>query len=546
MTSQVGDRVANVLTSLLGFAIFSGSVVTAQTFFRDGMSISGNYTMDDGSGSTIYAGNVFVGPNFGDDPSDLLWEFKDPVTGQVATHSIALPFNRSGGVASVTPDSFLISGLNVSQSTGIRNGIVAKLRLVRNGLVLSHVFDEVQTYPNIDPVSCHYNKEDGHIYLWDADGERIVAAQWSGWSAPIPDEASFSTALAKTASPTEMRHFHLTELFASDSQDWGHVPTNSVSPWPQPVLDGFTLFDPVTRNMTQYRKGASWFSFVTSTDYFAKSVNRFEINPNPPDVIGGSKPFTVRSIGLDSVAYQILDYETGAVVHDGLTVAGVDVVGPIQLFNSDPGRGYRIKATSHGDFVSGEFLSSLRYGVSQPALDFTFSEGVMPYWGPQTDQDAMGIPWGVGVFVDERPASGQLLCTLLIGVRTPSQDDPVTINGNLALLSPTVDISFVMDMSDIRSDISNRINFFDNDIYAEGTVLLFQYIFVSPGGVGFSDVFGRKIRRFQQAHAAIVTPQTPAQQYAHVTQQLKSAYGAVLSSAGRAARAQALAIVRGN
>lgn len=80
-----------------------------------------------------------------------------------------------------------------------------------------------------------------------------------------------------------------------------------------------------------------------------------------------------------------------------------------------------------------------------------------------------------------------------MALRLPDGSDPITMNGDEAYLNPVVDFPFSGALTDLREDVSHRIDLVGDLDEWVGQVVLFQYAFITPQGVAFSDVFGRTI-----------------------------------------------------
>lgn len=348
-------------------------------------------------------------------------------------------------------------------------------------------------YPDKDFVRLVYNRAEQKLYGWNYLDGAIYCATWAGWTAALP--AAWTLVVANGSLSGQCRSPFLTIYESADAgaalgADFGRGPRS---------VAGIVLADRShLAHQWAYDMGTSMYAEqIFSCDGVVADRSRLHC----PGTWTASQlaPWQLSYTGTGARTAGIYDLESGAAIVSGVTVDAVGVqIGPFAEFQSDPGRVYRLRddtGAAHAAWGT-VFQSYVRYGQPLASPELTLGWGIMDYLGPDIYYESIaGGKWGVGTEVVSRSPSGPCVVLLWLAARRPDGSDPVSYAGSTAVLQPDAEMSWAGDLGGLKDSISHDVAFFNEDEQWADTVILVQYAFATSGGVGVSDVFGRRIRK---------------------------------------------------
>lgn len=405
-----------------------------------------------------------VAPNFGQGSAVARWyeEGSPPIS----RAQVPLPFHRVGSGVRVAERSFLLSGLEfVNWNPPATRGVLCKLRFVESGSPPTYTIEITETtyLPTLDPVAIAWHPRGGRLFLLDHHTRTILATDWAGWDAPLPAESSFETAAAPSNIP----------LLAD-----GEATVSAEK-------DGRGCYVMSLADLANH-----WF--------ITKAGGTWQINPQD-DL---SRLLVVRYPALvssrDDVVFRIrppaasnwtLTRETdaqtiasGTASYDQWTA----VTGTAQAFHDQPGVRYILEVAGPQSSFRAFVYPTVRYGLPQGTNAFHMSRAYVPYLCEVGD-----TTYGHGVYVKQTLSGGTVNASLWVAVRNGG--DPVTVNGDVAVLDPQSTIDFQYDPTVFPTSVGLVYPIADDPALV-GSVLLWQYVFELPGGdVASTEVFGTQI-----------------------------------------------------
>lgn len=406
-------------------------------------------------------GLLGVTRNFTTSPAVLQWlDRQDPP--QVLAQK-TLPFHRVGCLERIdrTSDRFLISGLEFVQWTPVVvRGVLCKVQLSSSPAGIQIL--ETKTYPTVDPAVVRWNEAESRIYAADPRNKTLLAASWTGWSAPLPDAFTTVATKATVAQLANTWGYRLAAAPEAGGAYFHNGTDTSTVHWIREVAGAWQASTVENTNDLLVRHPV-WVSLADS------------LEARLPAVSGGSWSI-VRSID-------------GAVVASGQgPVEEWFAITPPADFSTYPGLEYALTAPSGAPTPYRFFLRpTVRYGSPVGATGFSLGRVSMPLVCQVGDDG-----YAHGVDVDTTIGTGTVQASLWVATRGPN-GDPVTIQGNTAVLDPQATIDFSFDLATFGSTVGLRYPIPD-DPTLEGVVLLWQYVFVLPNSeVAFTEVFGTGI-----------------------------------------------------
>ncbi|PIE25132.1 MAG: hypothetical protein CSA62_01575 [Planctomycetota bacterium] len=491
--------------------------ITAQNYLREAISIQKPVSERIETAMEVYLNQVGwlkVPINFSQSASQAQF-----VLNTGSSSKVSLPFHRAGDVTKISDAEYLLGGLKYSSwSPATTRGVLCLVECRKNssGQPVLKVL-ATEHYTSFDPTGLVYHKGEKRLYVLDYKGRRVLSALWQGGD--LPKEQTFETAASHAEIP-DLKAPLLCELeHVADEDDdelmedpepipeFEPEPDPIPEPAPEPSIEphgadpdtGVLLVSPNHWNPLRiFKTGTRW----------TKAWNKQTLKSGGPSFLwtkdqawfGGGCAFLVNKEGAGSGSFEIIEKITGASLGSWNIAkpGGAVTVGPLAYVNSYPGLTYTLRPRNPEAFPI-DLVGSVRYGRPSGNSYIDVSRGLLPDIRPQIGSDIFGAGVAVSPGASASKSQETIHGAVLFGYRDTRGQDPVVVNGDVAVLNPTGVLDFSFVAGDMNASYGHRFAL-PRDPDLEGVVLLFQYVFVTPGGgVAFSDVFGQVVGAGRQS-----------------------------------------------
>jgi len=466
---QIELRKVRTLNLCVTFGLAVGSALTAQadcSYLRSRrFALTRAETVD----SSSY---LQVDMNFDQAQSVVKW-YQDGQPQPTLLAQANLPFHRIGKALLIADRQFLLSGLEFQSWNPVSaRGVLCKAEFVEQGGVYTINIVEEQVLPTFDPVSIAWSEHGGRLYLLDYKTSRILAADWAGWTSAVPGEAAYEGA----ASPADIALLTEAELPVLDT------PRSLFRADRHSSACFFMSYADLQNHWVVDKVGANW--TVNAYDAPRSMVVRY------PLLVSTRDDAVLRLRSPCTGAWTLARETDGQVVASGTATLDqwTTIGGTTQEFSDEPGIRYILEATAQPSPFRKFVYPTVRYGAPQGTASFSLGRAFMPYVCCVGDG-----AYGNGVSTMQTIGTGTVHGSLWVGFRDGSGNDPVTVDGDVAVLSPQSTVEFQYDLTQFPSTVGLHYPIPDQQAIV-GSVIFWQYVFVLPNSdLAFSEVFGTRI-----------------------------------------------------
>ncbi|QDV10058.1 hypothetical protein Poly30_56200 [Planctomycetes bacterium Poly30] len=410
-----------------------------------------------------YLGNLVSVANPGSGLATLQWRYTHPAAGihTVVDIDLTLPLHRVGYVLALSSDQFLVAGRRHT-GPGSFTGHLALVQLdfATQGMAVLSSADVA----GVDPTDLSYDPLGGDLFLLDAGARRLMVSPWAG-SGAVP------TLFTQVADYTTEPALVLPQYAVLRSRN---------------LASGALLFDANKVRYTRYfEAGGQWYA---DTNLWAASLAAPLVTRDRV-FVPRNRPFDVDVFGPAAFPMALEFSAEGQVDTTVTLTTPSQTISPFAA-TGQPGAFGHLGSTTVGDL---DFRSCVRYGLPQGQSFFPMGEMTCDMYGPFAGRQNMTVM----AEVLPHATSGTNLGTavtgeLWIAFRDSSGNDPVTINGDSALLSPLLQLPFDLAAGTLPLDISFEMPTIDASLV--GAVVLFQVVLTDGSQWAYTDVFGLEIR----------------------------------------------------
>ncbi|MEQ1633941.1 MAG: hypothetical protein ABL997_16290 [Planctomycetota bacterium] len=409
-----------------------------------------------------------------DDEVGVRWEMATP-TGYVLLATAALPFDIPGSAQELdTSGKVLVCGRDHATGTGH----VHILQLVPGSSPAIQTLKSA-TYPGLDVGAALF--KDGHLFVHDVEGRRILVAAYAAGSA-LPPLSSYAIAVD-------------TAWFVTH----GPQRLHEVFPTPPDLFSGVGV-------CFQALAGPSWNLYQSATGWSVREAYADEAIGHRPrwSIVNeyhhkAEEPLSVG--GIANKAFEVVDVDSGAIVAAGTNPA-TDYVS--LSFATVPGRRYQVRGT---DATTSPlvFIANKRYGEpSAPASGIQMSR-CTPQDNLFINNPVFSLRGKLSYASPDLAKEDSVPVYLWLGMRQPDGTDPIAWYGDQAVLSDLIGsagpTSVSMKVDGAKFSFAVPI---PNDPQLVGHLFFWQYAAVVGNQFIVSDVCGAIARPFPVPGASAV------------------------------------------
>lgn len=384
--------------------------------------------------------------------------------------TIDMPFQTVGGALFLDKSFFVVSGCST-----VGSPVVGKLCIVQaNGSTGALAITQTVSLPGIDPYMIAWDKNSGVIGIIDVVTNCLLVAPYAGGA--LPTATSFAVALSSgQASPLAGNDPYIFTVASGFMLKANRLAPVGIAAW----------------------SGSAW-GFIPSPTTYSPYWGV------DTAVLGHTQPLKVMCGGNSAFPATFSIHQLGdfpGVVASGQQTAPqttVTVAAP-QAFYDYPGAPFQVVACTPSNLAdSVVFKPLVRYGTP------ISGGGIVPGRGSISETAVPGSTINVrcnlaipGVQdAAATPFEFEPYLWIGLGVRDGSTPDPVTINGDLAVLSPVASMDPAMVKQYWQFGTVSAQVVIPSDPGLEGLILLFQWVFqpvANPTQLSVSDVFATRI-----------------------------------------------------
>lgn len=369
--------------------------------------------------------------------------------GGVVVSSLALPWHYNGGLAIIDADSVLAGGLRLS---GSRVGVMARLSVDSSGASPQLVLHSSLDYAGIDPVLMSVAKGMDRVFIVDSVGNRLLSAQSGVLPPPQASLALVADSVAVPSLADRAVGAYMRLGGAADSlsvQSWYGVDTG----WGITTSGGSWIVQGLADQDVMWMTGPASLSLASPGQFWL-----------PARYQGGL-------VNLMSPEGALL----GSV---NATPGAWNPVPTSVLFSASPGCKFQLLHPQTGASIN--LYPIHRSGVPISVPELTVERGrVWPNAILGNQEFGSGVGFNTAI-------TAPFLCGASMAFRNQS-GDPIDGQG---FLTPEAFVVFAVDPSLMGETVGVALPLPANQAI-DGEVILFQYLFLTPGGsLARSDVFG--------------------------------------------------------
>lgn len=384
--------------------------------------------------------------------------------------SIALPFQTVGGALALDKNLFVVTGCATAGASPVGKLCVVQANDVTGGLSIT----QTVSLPGIDPYAIAWNQSVGVLGIIDAANQCLLTAPFQG--GVLPAAATFTIALSSgQASPLAGNDPYIFAEASGFLLKANRLAPAGIAAW-SGLAWGFTP-RPMTFN--------PYWGIDTS-------------------VLGHSQPLQVMCGGNSTFPATFSIHQLGE--YPGVVASGQQTgpqtpvtVAPPQEFYDYPGAPFQIVSGSPSNIAeSVVFRPLVRYGVPMNG------GGIVPGRGSISETAVPGGTINIRCNLaipsiqdaSESPFEFQPYLWIGLGVRDGTTPDPVTIHGNLAVLSAVAALDLATVKQYWQLGTVSVPFAIPSTPGLEGLILLFQWVFqpvATPTQLSLSDVFATRI-----------------------------------------------------